>query len=255
MEKEAEAGYEFEIKRIKFENSNIKEGTVLIDASSDTLVCALKSQGNVYFCAEIDTGKTLQEVLFVVLNEIFNFAGKKNTPRDIPLVIVGNGPGSYTSVRVSVSAARAIAQAANSKILALDSLEILANSFWMLNSCALGKIVVARDAKMGQLYYSSFILDENLKVIEKTRIVDLDDFSHLVEENEYSILVSDSSSVVDRFSHAIDSKYVKPNAIGLLELAEKKMKSEKPSDWKDILPIYLRLSYAEIKRQENVPKD
>ncbi|MCX7832207.1 MAG: tRNA (adenosine(37)-N6)-threonylcarbamoyltransferase complex dimerization subunit type 1 TsaB [Actinobacteria bacterium] len=255
METKADAGYEFEIKRIKFDNSVLNEGTLLIEASSDTLICALKGEENVFFCIETEASKMLQEVLFVVLDEIFNLAGKKSSPRSIPLVVVGNGPGSYTSVRVSVSAARAIAQAAKSKALALDSLEILASSFWLLNSCSFGKIIVARDAKMGQLYYSSFLMEENLEVLEKTRVVGLDDFSKIIERREYNLLVSDSDSVVERFSGVIDSRKVKPNAIGLIDLAEKKIRREKPSEWKDVLPVYLRLSYAEIKRRKDESKD
>src|SRR5262245_11211420 len=67
--------------------------------------------------------------------------------RSVELLVVSAGPGSYTGLRVGITAAKALALTNNARIIALDSLEVVA--------CQAGeasRIVAIADAQQQRIY-------------------------------------------------------------------------------------------------------
>jgi tRNA threonylcarbamoyladenosine biosynthesis protein TsaB len=69
--------------------------------------------------------------------------------RDVDALVVVNGPGSFTGVRVGVSAAKGLAEGADIPILAISRLELLARQ-------AKGDVCAALDAGRGEFYFGLF---------------------------------------------------------------------------------------------------
>jgi tRNA threonylcarbamoyladenosine biosynthesis protein TsaB len=71
---------------------------------------------------------------------------------DLGAIAVGLGPGSYTGLRIGLTAAKTLAYAASKPLVALDSLEAIARNAPddMLN------VVVAVDAQRGDAYIARF---------------------------------------------------------------------------------------------------
>lgn len=237
------------IKKIKQENSCIEPGSLLIEASHDFLVVSLKIEDETYLAVEKETKKTLQEEFFILLEKLYEEAEKLsgNIFREkIPVIFAGLGPGSYTSVRITVTAARSLAQVSSAKIYPLDSLEILAYSFWILNSCASGKVAVVRDAKMGQFYFAGFSLENDVSILEKASVLTEEELLSRINKDGYFTVVTDSELRLELENSEVE--LINPNAVGLIQICETKAKKEKPQGWETVLPSYLRLSYAEIKK-------
>ncbi len=71
----------------------------------------------------------------------------------IAAIAFGAGPGSFTGVRTACTAAQSLAYAWQKPLLAVDSLDALAQQ--AVNDCA--QVTVALDARMGEVYVASFM--------------------------------------------------------------------------------------------------
>ncbi|MFT5259490.1 MAG: tRNA threonylcarbamoyladenosine biosynthesis protein TsaB [Gammaproteobacteria bacterium] len=71
---------------------------------------------------------------------------------DIDLIAVNNGPGSFTGIRIGVGVAQGLAYGANIPVLGINALAVLA-----AQSTESGSILSMIDARMGQVYWATFL--------------------------------------------------------------------------------------------------
>jgi tRNA threonylcarbamoyl adenosine modification protein YeaZ len=77
-------------------------------------------------------------------------------PRQVNLFAVSEGPGSFTGLRIGVTAAKVFAYATGCEVLGVDTLEVMAAQVPLDGSC----IWATLDAQRGQLYAESFTRSE-----------------------------------------------------------------------------------------------
>ena len=77
------------------------------------------------------------------------------SPRDIALVIVSSGPGSFTGLRISVTAARMIALAHAAALVSVPTLSVIAQNALQAMP-PLRRVAVILDAKRGKVFAQSF---------------------------------------------------------------------------------------------------
>ncbi len=88
------------------------------------------------------------------------------TPKDLGLIVVDVGPGSFTGTRVGVAFAKAFAYASGASLAGVSSLEArAAGAAW---KGARGVLAVALDARRGRLYGAAF----RVEAAGMTRLVD-----------------------------------------------------------------------------------
>lgn len=78
-------------------------------------------------------------------------------PQDIAHVYVSAGPGSFTGLRIGITAARTLALAAGAKIIALPTLEVIAQNALELADPP-PNVCVVLDAKRARVYTATFTL-------------------------------------------------------------------------------------------------
>ena len=78
------------------------------------------------------------------------------TPRDLELVCVGVGPGSYTGLRVGIATALGLARGAGAEVVGVPSVEALA--FDLLEPGEEGTVLL--DARARELYVARYRRDE-----------------------------------------------------------------------------------------------
>ncbi len=74
---------------------------------------------------------------------------------DLSAILVGDGPGSYTGLRIGVSAAKGYAYAANIPLYASPSLDAL-HAFWLVNGKGEDHCVTAIDARRMEAFVKVF---------------------------------------------------------------------------------------------------
>ena len=92
-------------------------------------------------CKEIaEEGYSHAEKLHVFIEEVIAEAGI--TVQDLVAIAVSQGPGSYTGLRIGVSAAKGLCYALNIPLIAIDTLQTLASQA----NVSEGKIIPMIDA-------------------------------------------------------------------------------------------------------------
>lgn len=78
-------------------------------------------------------------------------------PRSVELVAVGTGPGSYTGLRVGITAARAFAYAAGARLLGIPSCDAWAAAAAAgIAPGAAGRLAVVLDARVRAVYLAAY---------------------------------------------------------------------------------------------------
>ncbi len=98
-------------------------------------------------------GTTRVSHLFVTAGDLLSSAGI--VPQAIGLLGVGRGPGSFTGVRVAVTAAKVLADALRLPLVAPDSLKVLAAGAGEEGDT----VFAAIDARRGEVYHALYCID------------------------------------------------------------------------------------------------
>jgi tRNA threonylcarbamoyladenosine biosynthesis protein TsaB len=135
---------------------------------------ALAKEGKTIICKEIaEEAYSHSERLHVFIEEIIQEAGLNF--KELNAIAVSQGPGSYTGLRIGVSAAKGLCYALDIPLIAVDTLQVLA----MQVKSANGLIIPMIDARRMEVY--SAIFNPNF---EKIRAVQ----AEIITENSFEDL-------------------------------------------------------------------
>lgn len=121
-----------------------------LDTSTLRASLALERGDGRRFAATTDPARRHGRGLLPALAGLLRDAGI--VARDLDAIAVGLGPGSYTGLRVGVTAAKTLAYATGAKLFGLDSLEFFARSA----PEAAGRVCAISDAQRGDFHAADF---------------------------------------------------------------------------------------------------
>ncbi len=153
-----------------------------IDTSSNYLYSAISQNGQIITEIKKELGHRLSEE---ALQEIvLMFEKAKLRPHQINKIIVVNGPGSFTGIRIGVTIAKVYAWSLNTKITTITSLEAM-----MLSSNKNTYHVPVIDARRG--YVFAAIYDNKYQEILKPQHIKITELEkHLSKINKYEIITN-----------------------------------------------------------------
>jgi tRNA threonylcarbamoyladenosine biosynthesis protein TsaB len=125
-----------------------------IETSGHAGSVALGEDGRVVAAREISGDRKTARMLAPAIREVLAEVGWQ--PRDVGLVAVGIGPGSFTGLRLGVTTAKAFAYAVGAEILGLDTREILAAGV----SADAPRVHTVLDAQRGELFVGRLVAAE-----------------------------------------------------------------------------------------------
>jgi tRNA threonylcarbamoyladenosine biosynthesis protein TsaB len=168
---------------------------------------------------------------------------------DLHVVAVGIGPGSFTGLRIGLTAAKTLAYATSADLVGFDSLEGLAAN---APADALSVHVVA-DAQRGDVYAADFARQapgEPLRRVCESRIEPLAGWSSRLGGTGVVLgpgLASPSilAAISEGTEIVADPDCHRPRADRLIELARRLWQSGRRDDLHALEPRYLRRSAAE----------
>lgn len=204
-----------------------------------------------------NSGLTHSVTLLPMAKELLKSCGL--ALKDIDVIAVAAGPGSFTGLRIGVSAAKGLGWALDKPCAKVSTLEAMA---WGLVSMP-GELCPVMDARRSQVYHALFFSDGS-KLVRLTpdRAISLEDLeAELKSGGKEQILVGDGALMCyNRFQAAgLQVRLPAPNlryqtawgvARGGLELA----RMGKLVSANELLPEYHRLSQAERERAERLQK-
>lgn len=195
------------------------------DTTNNLASVAIIDNGKVISCGSTNENSQQAEKLFELINDAFRVSELELS--DIDLISVTNGPGSFTGVRIGLSAALGMRMSFGKKIISLSNFQVLA---WKARQKDAGKdIAVILDARRDQVYLQLF--NEKLEELSEARLVKV---SELVLPDNI-VLIGSGVSLLPK--NIDESLAINPNARILAESSEYYIKNKLHHD---LVPLYIR---------------
>ena len=174
---------------------------------------------------------------------------------DIDLIAVAQGPGSFTGIRIGVSAVKGLAWAANKPVCGVSTLLAMAYNGTAYPEGSL--ICCVMDAKRGQFYNALFVIKGGIPVrLCEDRAIGVGKLVEDIENTEKSVfIIGDGALMCYNSVENLKVNAVLPPEPLRYQSAWGVCMAAKDEPWQsvhELLPVYLRLSQAERERQERV---
>lgn len=212
-----------------------------IDTSSEVCGAALLEDNNLIDENSLDNGKTHSENLMPLVDELL----KRNDTelKNIGLISVDIGPGSFTGIRIGIASIKAMAEVHNISVAAVTSLETLARN----DESEKNKLVLI-DARNDQVYAGVFDKEYNL-----IRDYMADDINNVISEFRgfNNIVAIGNGAILHKelleksFENIEFSNKNKQSPVSTGKIGYKKYLQNDLKNADTVLPTYLRKSQAE----------
>lgn len=164
--------------------------------------------------------------------------------KDIDLVGVAVGPGSFTGIRIGIATVKGLLEFLNTPVVPVSSLEILARNFSSSKTVAVA-IDAKRDRVYGAIYYYSI-----KEVFLEEGLYDIKDFTKSMQEKEELILVGDMcdffrETFQETISYGMEGNLLN-RASNLCFIALEEYKKGKSISHLDLQANYMSKSQAQI---------
>ncbi len=211
-----------------------------VETSGKTFSIALNDNGKTVAEFFYDNGHIHSEMIVPAIEKILKDTG--NDYKNIDSFAVSTGPGSFTGIRVGMTAVKTLAQTLKKPVIAVNSLEILEKAFDIKGL----KIIAAIDALRDEVYVKSG---------NNVAIKSIEAFCKSLKKYKNKVLVAGNAAIsykavilkhLGASAVSLPESFLFPKASVLGTLAQK-MNGESFSKTE---PLYIRRSWAEESKQK-----
>ena len=208
-----------------------------IETATTNCSVSLSKEGEILVLKEdYNTNYSHAESLHMFIEEVI--IASKIKPSQIDAIAVSKGPGSYTGLRIGVSAAKGLCYALNKPLISVATLQSLANQVTIND----GIIVAMLDARRLEVY--SAIFDKNHNKIRETKaqILDENSFKDYLEKGKVYFIGDgvEKTKTLIKHSNAIYIEDKLPSAKEMSKLSYDKYKKNNIEDVAYFEPYYLK---------------
>jgi tRNA threonylcarbamoyladenosine biosynthesis protein TsaB len=223
---------------------------VILNIESATPLCsvALSIHGKVLLERETNEEKSHASRLTVFIQEILAEQGIKIA--DLDAIAVGKGPGSYTGLRIGISAAKGLCYGADKPIIAVSTLRILLQQILSNPTHTMAKILAKPDTLLcpmidaRRMEVFTCLYNTRAEEVEPiaARIIDQDTYSAWFSSHNIVFFGSgmDKCRTVLHDKKALFVAGIQPHAASLAPLAEEKFNQGAFEDVAYFEPFYLK---------------
>ena len=222
-----------------------------LETSAKAVSAAVSEDGRILASGYQDTGLTHSRTLMPIVEHIL-----KNTDltvQDCDVIAVAAGPGSFTGIRIGVSAAKGLAFAAEKPAVGVSTLAAMARNVAWLD----GLVICAMDARRQQVYNALFQAENGtLTRLTPDRAISLEDLAAEVKGDQRpKIIVGDGARLCYNAlsEQGISCRMAPPHlvmqsAVSVALEAEALAKDGHLATAQDLQPVYLRPAQAQRLR-------
>jgi len=214
----------------------------ILNIETATTVCSVSvsQDGHILGYKEIDHGFTHSENLHLFINDLlidFNISIKQ-----LSAIAISKGPGSYTGLRIGVSAAKGLAYALNIPLISVDTLKIMAYQVSQLNT-GYDFFCPMIDARRMEVYTCVYDTQLNSQILTQALIIDslsiktFDSFSSICFFGDGMLKCKEIISLLQN-TVCIDN--IKPSSQYMCALSYEKFLKEAFEDIAYFEPFYLK---------------
>ena len=207
-----------------------------IETATKNCSVSLAKDGKTIALKELNDGgyshaEKLHEFIKLVVEEA------KISMSDLNAIAVSKGPGSYTGLRIGVSAAKGLCFALNIPLISINTLQSLSQSI----AFSEGYIIPLLDARRMEVYSAVYANNKSVRAVE-AEIIDETSFSEYLDKDTVYFLGDGAEKCKDFITHKnanfIDNKF--PSANEMSALSYMKYKKNDIEDVAYFEPFYLK---------------
>ena len=218
-----------------------------LDCSATAASCAVLEEDCVLASSFVNVKLTHSQTLLPMLENTLSSA--MLSLNDIDAFAINNGPGSFTGIRIGISAVKGLAMPKNLPCVAVSTLYSIANMHKNIN----GVVVAVMDARCNQVYNAIFKIENgNITRLCEDRAVLVSDVMAELENITDTVYIAGDGAhlfaqfVQDKANVNISKEPLKQqNAIGVGLAAQEMLNKGQSVSAKELMPFYLRLPQAE----------
>jgi tRNA threonylcarbamoyladenosine biosynthesis protein TsaB len=198
----------------------------------------------------IAEGYVHAEKLHVLIDEVLKEVGL--TPRELSAVAVGKGPGSYTGLRIGVSAAKGLAYGADIPLISIPTLQMMSAMALESTSNSKGVLRPMLDARRMEVYSAAYDLE--LKEVDacKALLLEEEPFEEELDKGPVYFFgdgMAKSRELLSAHSNARFIEEVYPKSSAAKSLVFAKFSIEEFEDVAYFEPFYLKEFVAKMPKK------
>ena len=218
-----------------------------LDCSAISASCAVVEEDKVIASSYSNVKLTHSETLLPMLEN--TLASAKLSLNDIEALAINNGPGSFTGIRIGISAVKGLALPKNLPCLAVSTLYSIACMHKNLN----GIVAAVMDARCNQVYNAIFRIENgNIERLCEDRAVMISEvIAELDKFDENVFIAGDGVSLFGEYVKEKPNARISAeplmyqNAVGVGLAAQEMLNRGQAVSANELCPLYLRLPQAE----------
>jgi tRNA threonylcarbamoyladenosine biosynthesis protein TsaB len=208
-----------------------------IETSTKNCSVSISKDGKLLAIKELNNGNySHAEVLHPFINAVLEEAQIKIS--DLDAVAISKGPGSYTGLRIGVSAAKGLCFAQNIPLISIETLTSLVHA----TKIESGVVIPMLDARRMEVYAAVYNSDYDQIREIKAEIIDENSYKEYLEKGTVYFLGDGAEKCKEmiKSANAIFIDGIFPSANELCELAHDKYKKNDIEDVAYFEPFYLK---------------
>ena len=214
----------------------------ILNIETATTVCSvsLSMDGNILGYKEIDNGFTHSENLHLFINELL--IDLNVSIKQLSAIAISKGPGSYTGLRIGVSAAKGLAYALNIPLISVYTLKIMAYQVSQLRT-EFDFFCPMIDARRMEVYTCVYDAQLNSKIHTQALIIDslsiktFDSFSSICFFGDGMLKCKE---VISLLQNAVCIDNINPSSQYMCALSYEKFLKQAFEDIAYFEPFYLK---------------
>lgn len=221
--------------------------TYILNLETATKNCSvsISQNGQTILCKEMaEAGYSHAEKLHVFIEECIKESNISF--KDLSAIAVSQGPGSYTGLRIGVSAAKGLCFALDLPLIAVDTLKVLASKL----SISDGVIIPMIDARRMEVYSAIFnsklekIREVQAEILTENSFEEISETIHFVGD-----CAEKAKTVLTKSNFIFHEEIIYPSANEMSELSYKKFQENKLEDVAYFEPYYLKDFMATVSKK------
>lgn len=213
------------------------EGKPILAIETSQSLCGtcVYFDGNKFFEASTHLKNSHAEKLFEMIDYVIKSSQIKVA--DLGAIAVSAGPGSFTGLRIGMSAAKGIAFGSSLPIIPVPTFEAIALELSSILPNG-SEFIIANKVNVEEVYYAKFQIKSNSYIfVEKVRIVNFQEFQNLKKDT----LVFGNAELSNASSEGkIKYKLVSPSPVFIAEWGRAFGEDVKTFDYDYLEPNYLK---------------
>jgi len=214
----------------------------ILQIETATQVCsaAISHDGKTIALKELMANNIHAGSLTLFIKEALEAAGLQF--EDLDAIAVSMGPGSYTGLRIGVSTAKGLCYALDKPLIAIPTLQMMAQGFMLQSADYNGLVCAMIDARRMEVFTSIYNNELDTVTPVSAKIIDVESFAQELNDHVITFIGNGAAKCMDVLQHE-NAKFSELNfnsASYMSKLADEAYSSSKFEDVAYFEPFYLK---------------